>query len=246
MNKINNKKITYSLILLAFLAFILPTQGFAKACSEGGCNYVFSNYSEPAPSQTVEKQLVNPSPVITSINPGSSAKGLGTKTITIKGSGFIPSSVARMNGYDRTTVFIDSSNLLMKLTETDLYRDTSFFVTVFNRGPGGGYSNAATFTIYKAVGSPSASVQKKNSGTASGTVIVNDTPDTFYEIPGEQGAGSEVSNLAGNAIFGSNGFMPSGLIQWILFAIVVLLIVILIRKVFGAEERYHATPLKHS
>ena len=54
------------------------------------------------------------------------------------------------------------------------------------------------------------------------------------------------SNLASNAIFGSNSFMPSGIIQWILFAIFVLLIVILVRKISGADKKYHSTPMKHA
>ena len=56
------------------------------------------------------------------------------------------------------------------------------------------------------------------------------------------------SNLATSAIFGSNGpmsFMPSGLVQWIFFAILVLLAVILVRKIYGGSEKYYATPMKH-
>ncbi len=52
------------------------------------------------------------------------------------------------------------------------------------------------------------------------------------------------SNLAANVIYGSNSFLPSGLVQWILFAIFILIIIILIRKVFGGEKNYHATPMK--
>jgi hypothetical protein len=54
------------------------------------------------------------------------------------------------------------------------------------------------------------------------------------------------SNLAANAIFGSNSFLPSGIIQWILFAILILVIVIIARKIFGADKKYHETPLKHA
>ena len=54
-----------------------------------------------------------------------------------------------------------------------------------------------------------------------------------------------VSDLTASAIYGSNSFLPSGLIQWILFAIFILLLVILTRIIFGAKENYHASPLKH-
>ncbi len=58
--------------------------------------------------------------------------------------------------------------------------------------------------------------------------------------------GGDVSSLASNAIFGTNSFSPSGIIQWVLFAIIILLIVIIVRKFFGGEARYHETPLKHA
>lgn len=57
---------------------------------------------------------------------------------------------------------------------------------------------------------------------------------------------NDSSNLAANAFWGSNSFMPSGIIQWILFAILVLVAVILGRKIYGGKEKYHATPMKHS
>lgn len=53
------------------------------------------------------------------------------------------------------------------------------------------------------------------------------------------------ASLASNAIFGSNSFLPSGLVQWVIFAIIILLIVILTRKVFGMKEGYSKSPMKH-
>ncbi len=42
-----------------------------------------------------------------------------------------------------------------------------------------------------------------------------------------------------------NSFMPSGLIQWIALIVFVLLGVILVRKIFKIDERYHSKPMKH-
>ena len=53
------------------------------------------------------------------------------------------------------------------------------------------------------------------------------------------------SNLAASAIFGSNSSMPSGLIQWIFFAILILLMVILVRRIYGGSEKYYAAPMKY-
>jgi hypothetical protein len=68
------------------------------------------------------------------------------------------------------------------------------------------------------------------------------TPSQSTTTPATDNTGSD---LASNAIFGTAGFLPSGLIQWILFAIFILLIIILIRKVSGAKEKYQTEPLKH-
>ncbi len=76
-----------------------------------------------------------------------------------------------------------------------------------------------------------------NSVPAGATVVsgttTTTTPDTY-------------SSLGASAIVGSSGFLPSGIIQWILLAIFILLIVILVRKIFGGEKRYQETPLKHA
>ena len=53
------------------------------------------------------------------------------------------------------------------------------------------------------------------------------------------------NSLAANAVYGSNSFLPSGLIQWVLFAIFILLLVILVRMIFGGKNNYQSTPLKH-
>ena len=52
------------------------------------------------------------------------------------------------------------------------------------------------------------------------------------------------SNLTASAVSGSKGFIPSGIIQWIVFAILVLLAVILARRIY-ATQKYQAAPLKH-
>lgn len=84
-------------------------------------------------------------------------------------------------------------------------------------------------------------VAKKTTTSApkkTGTVLGTSTSTKTFE--------DDVKDLAGNVAYGSDGFLPSGIIGWILFAILVLIIIILIRKVFGGEKDYHETPLKHA
>ena len=54
-----------------------------------------------------------------------------------------------------------------------------------------------------------------------------------------------LNDFVASTIFGSDSFMPSGLVQWIFFAILILLLTILVRKVYGGSEKYYATPMKH-
>ncbi len=57
---------------------------------------------------------------------------------------------------------------------------------------------------------------------------------------------NDYQSLAANAIFGENGFLPSGLFQWILFGILILVIIILTRRIFSRTKKFHETPLKKS
>ena len=55
------------------------------------------------------------------------------------------------------------------------------------------------------------------------------------------------SNLAANAVFASNSFMPSNFFQWFLLFIMILLVVILARKLAGNKKaKKDQEPLKHA
>jgi len=238
MNKINNKSIIFSLGILAILTFgliTIPTKASANEDVYGGSSSVWCRNCSTA-SNNQNTPTNNPKPSINSISPSSSNIGVGTKTITIKGESFVPSSIARVNGSNRPTTFIDSSHLLMQITGNDTlkyYSNGGFFVTVFNPAPGGGYSNTAFFAV-----------NNNAAPNTAGTNTENDTSTNFTNImQNENNGNNEYSDLASNAIFGSG--IHLGLIQWIFLAILVLLIVILVRKVFGADRKYHAIPLKH-
>lgn len=53
-------------------------------------------------------------------------------------------------------------------------------------------------------------------------------------------------SLTANALLGSNSFMPTGLVQWIVFIIIILLIIFLWRYVHRSEEKYMMEPMKHA
>ena len=236
-------------MVLGVLAILVLGMGGSPKVTKAEPGGYITFYPDPNLNYNKEyDEAPNPSPTINSINPNSSNKGTGTKSVVITGSGFVPSSVAKMNGADRPTTFIDSSHLLIKLADGDLNRNDPFFITVYNKAPGGGYSNAASFKIKNPGATAVVSGTQNNNNTNGIDNNNTSSSDTFTETP-TQGQntqnGQNNSNLASNAIFGTNGFMPSGLVQWVFFAIIVLVIIILVRKIMGGSEAYHATPLKH-
>jgi hypothetical protein len=246
MSKIGKIKLNKGLILalgiLAILAFsftVLPKLAGAAAPR----NYTYgSNYDAYGERYVAP----TPTPILNSLSPNSAIRGTNPRTVTISGSGFIPSSVARVNNSNRATTFIDPTHLFVQLTTSDM-NSGGFYITVYNGGPGGGYSNAVYFAV-----NPGVTNNSNNSYNYNQTTTYEDNETSYvntYEVNennndtnNNDGGGND---LAASVLLGDNSFLPSGLIQWILVAVLVMLIVILVRKLFGAEERYHAAPLKH-
>ena len=242
MSKINNTKITYSIVyglaISAILAFGLMAIPFRV-----NADYYDDGYSYNEPNQI---------PIVNSISPNVANVGDGAKTVTITGSGFVPDSVARWNGANRPTTFIDYEHLLVQLSANDLRGSSGRYINVFTPAPGGGYSNAELFTINGYVG-PATNTYNNSNSYDYNTNLYTTTDNTYNsnysntnQTDNENNTNENESSLVSNAIFGSDSVAPSGLIQWILFAIVILLIVIIARKIFGGTDRYHSTPLKHA
>lgn len=254
MSKINNKLI-FVLTILAFISSIylaLPTSVsavtvrtgavFTPQQYDGGYNnnnnyyYGYNNY-----------QTVNPVPVITALSPNYTNIGRSGTTVTVTGYGFIPSSIVRKNGSEyMTTFYVDPNHLSVVLGANDVTGSSGYYVTVYNAGPGGGTSNAAFFTIYPNVAGPTNNTNNTtNTTTTTNTTLTKTTKtNTVAKATTDK---NTYSGLAANAIFGAgtNTFLPCGLIQWLLFAILVFLIIILWRTAH-AKEKYMSEPLKHA
>ncbi|MBP6883733.1 MAG: IPT/TIG domain-containing protein [Candidatus Pacebacteria bacterium] len=238
----------YTLILLAILVLGAITFMAREANADETATYQAYN-SQPWVEN--EAPLKNPTPVVNSLSPNSANLGSGSRNVTITGSGFVNDSVARWNGSDRPTTFIDSSHLLISLRGTDMTGSAGKYITVFNPEPKGGYSNASFFTIngYVAPAGSKATTTKSSTST-SGASSKSSTGNNSGSVLGADNSNNTSTNdsfnsLTSNALFGAGTFLPSGIIQWLLFAIFILLVVIIIRKIFFAD-RYHSTPLKHA
>lgn len=89
----------------------------------------------------------NPVPITTSILPTSVVAGSSGFTLTVNGTNFISSSVVQFNGSDRSTTFVNSTQLTAQILISDLVTAGTFPITVFNPSPGGGTSNPQNFTV---------------------------------------------------------------------------------------------------
>lgn len=226
MKNMNKKSIPLSLKFLSILAFSLIFVPFNKAAAAP--TYIYGHYNADGSytygdfvwnnsTSTNNETNSNQVPVINSISPKSAVVNTGTKTITITGEGFMTSSVARINDSARSTTFIDPSHLLVVIDSNDTYA----------------YQDNGGFFITVWNGAPGGGYSNASFFTVSNVATSTNTDKTN-------------NSLASNAIFGSDSFLPSGLMQWVILAIIILLIVIFARKVFGASKNYHETPLKHA
>ncbi|MGH7186318.1 MAG: IPT/TIG domain-containing protein, partial [Pseudomonadota bacterium] len=90
----------------------------------------------------------NPVPSIASMSHASTTSGGPGFTLTINGSNFIPTSVARWNGSDRATTVVSGSRLMAEITAADIAAAVDGSVTVFNPPPGGGTSASQRIFVF--------------------------------------------------------------------------------------------------
>ena len=91
--------------------------------------------------------VTNPVPATTGLSPASATAGGAAFTLTVNGSSFVNGSIVQWKGASRTTTYVSSTQLTAAITAADIASAGTASVTVFNPAPGGGTSNAQTFTI---------------------------------------------------------------------------------------------------
>lgn len=90
----------------------------------------------------------NPVPLVNlPLLPSAVVPGTSGLTLTVNGSGFVPTSTVYWNGNTRTTTYISTSQLTASLTTTDLAAPGTGWVSVVSPGPGGGSSNVAWLPV---------------------------------------------------------------------------------------------------
>ncbi len=97
--------------------------------------------------RALEAIAPNPVPTISGLDPSSAIAGGPAFDLTVNGANFVNGAVVRWNGANRTTTFVNATQLIAAIPTTDIATAGTASVTVFNPAPGGGVSDTATFTV---------------------------------------------------------------------------------------------------
>ncbi len=108
---------------------------------------VFNPAPGGGPSNTLSFNILAGVPTVTSLQPDTLPANSPQFILTVNGAGFANNAVVRWNGVNKVTTFINSTKLTAIIPNTDVLNVGTAQVRVFNPPPGGGLSNAATFTI---------------------------------------------------------------------------------------------------
>lgn len=99
--------------------------------------------------------------------------GGGAFSLTVKGSGFVSSSVVRWNGANRSTTFVNSTELRAAITAADVSAAGTAQLSVFSPAPGGGLSSSVPFTIAVSTAALSVSATQVTGGTNVTVTLTN-------------------------------------------------------------------------
>lgn len=118
-----------------------------------------------------------PAPALTRLAPFSQARGGGAFNLDVFGVSLTPQSVVRWNGQDRTTTFVNSTQLRAEIPTTDLSAASNNRISVFTPGPGGGQSNEVNFAVVACSFSLNATTQTiASTGATTGVLLNTDSP----------------------------------------------------------------------
>lgn len=203
--------------------------------------YRYNRYDYDYYDYNYSRSVVS-APYINSITPDRTTAGSRVINVTISGSGFVSDSIARWDDSPRKTAYMGSNRLVVELYAGDISSSGRHYITVTNERIGGGYSNPVPFVVNGSVASTTVS-RNTSSLSASAYTAYQNVSNTNSSA---KAVDESYGGLTANAIFGSNSFFPTGIVQWIIFIALVLAIVFIWRKFFGGERTYHSTPLKHA
>ena len=118
-------------------------------------------------------------PITTSLSPSSiMANGAGF-TLTVNGQNFVDGAIVYWNGAVLTTTFINGTQLQATVLASHLTLAGPASVTVGNPAPGGGTSNAQTFTVNNRVRFSASSYTRSEGGGSAPITVTLLAPSTL-------------------------------------------------------------------
>jgi YVTN family beta-propeller protein len=123
-------------------------------------------------------------PAITSLSPSSATAGTSGFILTVNGSNFVSGSIVQVNGANRTTTFVSSTQLTVSILTADVAAAGTILITVSN--PVGTISSVASYRI------------------------LNPSPRISWISPGAVTTGGTDFSLT---IYGAN-FTSGSVVQW--------------------------------
>jgi putative nucleotidyltransferase with HDIG domain len=126
----------------------VASKAFATASTTNPSVIWSGNNSVSVSFVTLNPDSTYPLPTTTSISPTSKTVGDALFTLTVNGTNFVSGvSVVRLDGVDKTTAFVSSTQLTAQIPASDLATAGDKSITVFTPAPGGGTSNAQTLAV---------------------------------------------------------------------------------------------------
>lgn len=95
--------------------------------------------------------VLNPAPVLTSINPSEIKAGGAEFTLTLTGNNLVKTSVVTFNNQQYSTTYISPTQIEATIPAEAIQTPGEYTVIVTNPAPGGGESSSVTFTIKPAL-----------------------------------------------------------------------------------------------
>jgi trimeric autotransporter adhesin len=95
----------------------------------------------------INLEVTNPVPTISGLTPSTLPAGAAPPTVTVTGTGYVPTTVINVNGTARATTFVSATQVSVTLTTADVAVGGSLSLTAVNATPGGGTSAGATFAV---------------------------------------------------------------------------------------------------
>lgn len=89
----------------------------------------------------------NPKPALLSLAPNSIPQGGGDLVLVVTGEKFMAGSIVHWKGVARATIFVNATEVRATISAADSAFATTAVVTVFNPGPGGGFSNGLDVVV---------------------------------------------------------------------------------------------------